>query len=165
MADFKLETATSHLKCKGYAEILQSLNYKVFSTLFLKIVAIESSVLILGKSAIFSQCIVAMLWRHQIVVYTWFIITLLTRWESSRYKYFQINYWEVVFHSVIFTLIGFTKSKCQIKIHTVNWRIDKKRSKLNSQSHQWEHREYSPGLFLFSSALTLEHDHTQQTLY
>ena len=38
------------------AQILQSLSYKVCSTLLPKFVAIELPVLILGKSAIFNQC-------------------------------------------------------------------------------------------------------------
>ena len=43
------------------ANILRSLSNKVFSTILPKFVVIQSSVLILGKSAFFNQCLVSML--------------------------------------------------------------------------------------------------------
>ena len=46
---------------RAMAQILGSLSYKVCSTPSSKFVIIESSLRILGKSAIFSQCLVAML--------------------------------------------------------------------------------------------------------
>ena len=51
------------------AQILQGLTYELFSTPFPKFVAIESSLLIPGKSAIFNQSLVAMMSQHQILVY------------------------------------------------------------------------------------------------
>ena len=46
---------------RAMAQILGGLGYKVCSSSSLKFVIIEPSLLILGKSAIFSQCLVAML--------------------------------------------------------------------------------------------------------
>ena len=51
-------------------QILQSLSYKVCSSFLPKFLAIKWSILTLGKSAIFSQYLVAMLLRHQILVYS-----------------------------------------------------------------------------------------------
>ena len=61
MAVFKFKTAASHLNARNMAQILQSLCYKVCSTLLPKFVAIKSSLPLLDKSAIFNQYLVAML--------------------------------------------------------------------------------------------------------
>ena len=57
MANFK----SLLVNARDMAQILQGLSYKVCSTLLPKFVVIESSVLIMGKSAIFNQCLVAIL--------------------------------------------------------------------------------------------------------
>ena len=66
------------------ARILQSLSYKVCSTLLPKFVAIKSS-LLLGKSAIFNQYLVAMLFTDLIHK---FAHLLDQPWVKSRLYYF-----------------------------------------------------------------------------
>ena len=85
LANFKLLPAIQNARVM--AQILESHTYKVCYTPLLKFVMIEPFLRILGKSAIFSQCLVTKLWRHQILVYKILSINLRDSPLNLHYKY------------------------------------------------------------------------------